>query len=76
MYNEQVISQINFEIQQIDKLLMTYKDVLEKSKVTEPDMVEMTAIAVVIHSFYNGLESIFSVIAKRIDHQNPSGEQD
>jgi len=28
-----------------------------------------------LHSFYNGLENIFKLIAKKIDEQNPTSER-
>jgi len=38
-------------------------------------LVEATAVASVLHSFYNGLENIFLAIAKGIDAEVPSGAQ-
>ncbi|NLW55485.1 MAG: hypothetical protein GX050_02470 [Firmicutes bacterium] len=67
MSNERIKSQIQFQIQQIDKLLKMYSQLLKECREKEPDLVEITAIASVLHSFYNGLENIFEIIAKRID---------
>ena len=36
-------------------------------------LIEKTALAQVLHSFYNRIENIFIVIAKTIDKQIPSG---
>jgi hypothetical protein len=36
-------------------------------------LVEITATASVLHSFYNGLENIFLTIAKGLDESVPSG---
>lgn len=41
--------------------------------VETPDLVEITAMASVLHSFYGGLESIFLRVAKRIDQSVPAG---
>jgi hypothetical protein len=41
----------------------------------KPDLVEITALASVLHSFYNGLENIFLSIAKGIDADVPTGSQ-
>jgi hypothetical protein len=38
-------------------------------------MIEVTACASVLHSFYNGLENIFLSIVKRIDRNVPTGDR-
>ena len=70
---EKILAQVNFEIGQIDHLIESYAVVLEKVQVVEPDLVEITAVASVLHSFYNGLENIFLSIAKGVDSVVPSG---
>ena len=75
MSNERIKSQIQFQIQQIDKLLKMYNQLLKECREKEPDLVEITAIASVLHSFYNGLENIFEIIAKRIDNGIIQGEK-
>lgn len=72
MYHKATLNKIQFEINQVDKLLNKYKDLIQISKEKEPDLVELTAFASVLHSFYNGIENIFLVIAKGIDNSNPS----
>ncbi|GAB6172356.1 hypothetical protein JCM15765_18340 [Paradesulfitobacterium aromaticivorans] len=70
---DKAISQVNFEIQQIDELLISYKDLFENSLVKEPSLIELTAIGSVLHSFYNGVENIFESIGKNIDGRLPTG---
>jgi hypothetical protein len=70
---EETLSQIEFELDQIDRLLESYADLLERALKTSLDLVEITAIASVLHSFYNGLERILLSIAKGIDQQVPEG---
>ena len=70
-----VISQIRFEIKQIDRLFERYTDLLERVQKGTPDLVDVTAVASVLHSFYNGLENIFLSIAKGIDADVPAGAQ-
>ena len=41
----------------------------------EPDLVEVSALAIFLHSFYNGVEKIFVTIAKEIDIKTPNGTQ-
>ena len=64
-----------FEISEIDLELKSYKLLLDLAKRQKPDLVEMTALGSVIHSFYNGLENIFILIAKNIDKRMPKGEK-
>lgn len=75
MSNEGIKTQIQFQIQQIDNLFNMYKELLEECREEEPNLVEVTAIASVLHSFYNGLENIFGIIAKRVDNNFIQGEQ-
>jgi len=72
---EQVLAQITFEIEQVDHLLTIYADLLERIPQRASDPVELAAGASVLHSFYNGLENIFLVIAQRLDQQVPDGLQ-
>lgn len=70
---EKAISQMNFEIQQIDELFISYNDLFEKSRDAEPTLIELTALGSVLHSFYNGIENIFETIGKNIDGKLPTG---
>lgn len=72
---EDIISQVEFEIGQIDHLFQSYADLLERARKSTPDLVDVTAIASVLHSFYNGLENIFLSIVKGIDEDVPVGSQ-
>lgn len=66
-------AQIVFEMAEIDRLLAAYAPLLMRAQSSEPDLVEITATASVLHSFYNGVERIFLLIAKERDHQVPVG---
>lgn len=46
---------------------------METVKQRTPTLVELTALGSVVHSFYNGVENIFSRIAKGIDQSEPGG---
>ena len=72
---DKVISQVKFEIGQINQLFESYADLLERAQKKAPDLVEVAAMASVLHSFYNGLENIFLSIAKGIDQDVPAGVQ-
>lgn len=70
-----VLAQVKFEIGQIDYLLQSFDSLLKQSQQQSPDLTETTAIASVLHSYYNGLENIFLSIAKRMDKDVPMGSQ-
>ena len=53
---------IDHEISRIDKSLGDVKPLLDLCKIKKPDIIEMTAAAQVLHSFYNGVESIVESI--------------
>ena len=72
---EKVIKKLKFEIGQIEHLFEVYAELLKRVQKNSPDVVEITAIASVLHSFYGGLENIFLIIAKEIDKDVPSGSQ-
>ncbi len=67
--------QINFKLNDIDRLFSEYELIFEKIKAEEPDLFDMTILGSVLHSFYNGLENIFEIIAKNIDNNVPSGNK-
>ena len=72
---ERSLSHVEFEIQQLDRLFREYADLLSKARQGTPDLVEMTAVASVLHSFYTGLENIFKCIAEDVDKTVPTGDR-
>ena len=70
-----VKEQIEFKINDIDKLFSEYELIFEKIKTATPDLFDMTILGSVLHSFYNGLENIFEIIAKNVDGNVPSGNK-
>ena len=52
------------EISKIDILVKKSTLLLEKCKINAPDFFDLNAIGSILHSFYNGLESIFKLIHK------------
>jgi hypothetical protein len=55
-------AKILFEIFQIDKLLDGSELLLDLCKLKTPDFIEMSAAALLLHSFYNGIENILILI--------------
>ena len=66
---------IAFEISQIDELIEKSSVLLQKCILQEPDFIEMNAAGAILHSYYNGLESIFLLIRKNIDKTVLSSER-
>lgn len=64
---------LQHEIQQIDRLLDSFAPLLNVVKAREPDIVELSALATVLHSFYGGIENIFATIGKHLDARVPTG---
>ncbi len=69
MLDEQVKTQIRLEIEMIERLFAAYQPLFELVATETPSLVESTASASVLHSFYNGLEKVFQIINKRVDAQ-------
>lgn len=67
--------QIEFKINDIDRLFLEYELIFKKVENHVPDLFDMTILGSVLHSFYNGLENIFEVIAKNIDKDIPTGNK-
>lgn len=70
MSSEKIIKEIKYELSEIENLLDLYKKELFELK-GQPNLVELTALASVFHSFYTGAEKIFICIAKIVDKNIP-----
>jgi hypothetical protein len=70
--DEKLKIKINFEISQIDKLLNDSKPLLDLCALKTPDFIEMSAAALIVHSFYNGIENILRLIIKFYDPELPN----
>jgi len=63
---------IEHEISRIDKSIESVKPLLDLCKIKEPDIIEITAAAQVLHSFYNGVESVIVLFFKYINEKLPN----
>ena len=70
-----LIDEIEFQISEIDRLFSEYKLFFENMNYESPDIVQITVIANILHSFYNGVEKIFERILKDIDNYIPTGNK-
>jgi len=70
--DEVIKIKINHEISRIDKSLGDVRPLLDLCKIKEPDIIEMTAAAQVLHSFYNGVESIIVLFFKYMNEKLPN----
>ena len=70
--DEKLKIKIAFEISQIDKLLNDSKPLLDLCKLKIPDFIELSAAALLLHSFYNGIENILKFIIKFYDTNLPN----
>jgi len=74
MLHEKVIEDIESEIKRIEKLIGNYAPLLKRVKTEKPDFIELGSLAMLLHSFYNGLENVFTRVAKEIDGKMPKEE--
>lgn len=70
---EKFFEDIETECKKVNKLFEDYEPLLDKLKDHPPDFIEIGSLAMMLHSFYNGLENIFSRIARKIDKSLPEG---
>ena len=68
-------AKVLFEISQIDKLLNDSKPLLNLCKIKVPDFIELSACAMVLHSFYNGIENILILIFKYYGKHLPNSSK-
>jgi hypothetical protein len=68
-------AKILFEISQIEKLLNKGEPLLDLCKRKEPDFTEISAAALLLHSFYNGIENILIQILKSYNEELPQGNR-
>ena len=69
-----VEEQVAVEQTQIAQLFVAYQAAISKSSQQEPDFIERSALAAMLHSFYTAIENIFKRIALEIDGYLPSGD--
>jgi hypothetical protein len=64
---EALIQAIKVDLAQIDLLLTTYTSLIDRVQQQSPDVVELAALATVLHSYYNGIEVFLNFLTRRTD---------
>jgi hypothetical protein len=67
-------TQVEVELEQLDRLRLVYQPVVNKALQLEPDLEGLSALGVLLHSFYTGAENIFRRAVLEIDGNAVSGE--
>jgi hypothetical protein len=73
--NNGLQKKIEFEMEQINRLLNEAEPLLILCRTKTPDFMEMSAAALCLHSFYNGIENILLLIIKQENLNIPEGEK-
>ncbi len=66
--------QAALERQELRRLLEIHGPLLDQCAKTPPSPIEISALAAMLHSFYNGIENILKRIAAEIDGRVPGAE--
>jgi hypothetical protein len=73
--DENVKQKIIFEISQIDEVIDSTKLLRDLCKIRIPDIIEKSAVALLLQSSYNGIENILIIIVKYFDGKLPNGSK-
>lgn len=67
--------QIEVELELLTQLMDEHHALIQEVREREPSPIERSALAVLLHSFYNGVENVFKRIALEIDGYLPSSDR-
>jgi len=62
------------EQEQLHQLLRTYRPILEKCGASPPTEIELSGLAALLNSFYNGVENIFKRVCAELGDPLAEGE--
>ncbi|MFZ5495442.1 MAG: hypothetical protein ACOZE5_08930 [Verrucomicrobiota bacterium] len=57
------------------ELLVVHAPLVEKCRHQPPDMIECSALATMLHSFYTGIENLLSRVAREIDGETVKSDR-
>ena len=66
--------QLEVEQAQLRKLFEIHRPLLERCRVQEPDVIELSALGAFLHSFYTGVENLFRRVTLELGSRMPQGE--
>lgn len=66
--------QIAVQREMLGHLLADYEPLLRKCAIEPPDRIELSALAAMLHGFYNGVENVFKRVAIELNEDLPRGE--
>ncbi|TVQ41956.1 MAG: hypothetical protein EA365_16335 [Gloeocapsa sp. DLM2.Bin57] len=78
MSKNELIERIEVEIREIKEIVSQTELFVRQKQITEAEIYQealSSAISLNLHSFYTGVERILELIARKIDHWKPTGEQ-
>jgi hypothetical protein len=62
------------ELAQLRRLIESHRPLLDRIRGEPPDAVGLSALAAMLHSFYNGVENTFKRVATELDGGLPGSE--
>ena len=66
--------QVAMERQELHRLLEIHSPLVLQCATRPPGAIELSALAAMLHAFYNGIENILKRIAAEVDGRVPGGE--
>ncbi len=71
---DELREQVTLERGQLHRLPDVYRPLVDQCAVTPPNDIELSALAAMLHAFYNGIENIFKGTAVELGGPMPTGE--
>jgi hypothetical protein len=71
--SDKLRKQLDVERQQLNRLIEEHRSLLDSCASREPNAIELSALATLLHSFYSGIENSLKRIAVEVDGSVPSG---
>ena len=71
---DELRERVALERRQIHRLFRVHRALLEKCAASAPDDIELSALAAMLHSFYNGVENIFKRVTLELGDPMPGSE--
>ena len=66
--------QVAMERQELHRLLEIHRPLVLQCATRPPSAIELSALAAMLHAFYNGIENLLKRIAAEVDGRVPGGE--